>query len=656
MKIRCRTSSVEIPFPHSDFIRLITLNCLPVNFVMKVPATRILLLLSSFLLAFFCRGQEQFQVVTQTSDPQIITSKVDVLRTGREMTLDSILKPEINSRFEHYTNKKIVFEGWDPYNYWFRLLIRNTDTCEKKYFLLLGHIAFQESLLYQKKDTGWTAVARSGVKYSFDEQTYRYIHQAMPFSVKANSIDTIYLSYDYVGNFKTFVFALLSPAKMHKTATDVYFVFGLIFGTLSLFFALNLYLYFALREKLHLWYSIYLLLITYVILKYEGFDKQFLGLDSYLAVRLTPVQAIASLACFVQIHMIQMFLSNISRHEFLYKLTSVIKYNLLASAIAHTVFFYLGLDYRIESLIFHWTNKSLNIGLFIILIISLVSYYRKFKPALFVFLGTFVFLVGGMEKLFFLENVSYTFPPSLFEIGLVLETAVLSFAMMYRYNIFKKQKEALEAELSKQNNKAANDILVAQEVERKRIAEDLHDEIGSSLAVLKLRMQNMNIDRKDLDELISIVDEASSNTRNISHNLMPPEFEKTSLRDLLNGYYFKLNNETNTRFLFICKGKGKPFEKSTELMIYRIIIEITKNILMHAKASEATIQLLYEDDGLEIMAEDNGVGIRKADPKGIGIKNIYSRVNYLNGEISIDTNKNGTTIIINVPYSNFKST
>jgi signal transduction histidine kinase len=126
------------------------------------------------------------------------------------------------------------------------------------------------------------------------------------------------------------------------------------------------------------------------------------------------------------------------------------------------------------------------------------------------------------------------------------------------------------------------------------------------------------------------------------------------LRDLLQGYYFKLNQETGTRFLFIAKGQGKPFEKSTELMIYRTIIEITKNILMHAQASEATIQLLYQEEGLEIMAEDNGIGIRKSNSNGIGMKNIYSRVNYINGHISVDSGKKGTTIIINVPYNQTK--
>jgi signal transduction histidine kinase len=379
-------------------------------------------------------------------------------------------------------------------------------------------------------------------------------------------------------------------------------------------------------------------------------DKQFLGLDTIMAQRLTPVQAIAAIACFMQMHLIQMFLSNIRRDELLYKVTAFVKYNLLISGIAHIVTFALNVDYRIQSAIFEWSNKSLNLGLIFTIIICIVSYLRKFKPAMFVLLGTILFLLGGLEKLLFLENVTYTFPPSLFEIGLVIETAILSFAMMYRYRTFMKEKEDLEAILSYQNNQVANNILLAQEAERKRIAEDLHDEIGSSLAVLKIRMQNMNINKNDLDELITIVDKASSDTRNISHNLMPPEFEKTSLQDLLQGYYYKLNLETNTRFLFISKGQGQQFEKSTELMIYRIIIEITRNILMHSKATEATIQLIYEENGLEIMAEDNGVGIKKSNTDGIGMKNIYSRVNYINGEISVDTGKKGTTIIINVPY------
>ncbi len=62
------------------------------------------------------------------------------------------------------------------------------------------------------------------------------------------------------------------------------------------------------------------------------------------------------------------------------------------------------------------------------------------------------------------------------------------------------------------------------------VAEDLHDELGSSLAALKLKLQKANLPEEKLIEILGIVDKASFDTRNISHNLMPPEFEKTSLQ------------------------------------------------------------------------------------------------------------------------------
>lgn len=612
-----------------------------------------LIFLPALLLALPCLSeQKQGAVIVPDKNTLVITRQMEVLRTTRSISIDSLTNPVFKNKFEHFTDKSILFQGWDPYYYWFRFVIKNEEPTTSHYYLLMGHLAHNESELYQKNDGSWKVTARSGNIYRFDELPYPYIHHVLPIKVRGNSVDTFYLRYDYLVNFKTFVFVLQSPAAMQKLVNRVYFVFGLILGILTLFLLLNVYLYFTLKDKLHLWYAAYLIFVIFLIMRYEGLDKQFLGLDTLVAQRLTPVQAIAAFACFMQMHLIQMFLSNIKREEVLYKITSIVKYNLLISGIAHVITFYLNIDYKIQESIFEWSNKSLNLGLIFTILICVISYTRKFKPALFVLLGTIIFLLGGLEKLLFLENISYTLPPSLFEIGLVIETAILSFAMMYRYRSYAREKELLEAKLFDQGNQVANNILLAQEAERKRIAEDLHDEIGSSLAVLKIRMQNMDIAKDNLDELISIVDKASSDTRNISHNLMPPEFEKTSLTDLLQGYYLKLNRETNTRFLFISKGQGHRFRKNTDLMIYRIIIEITKNILKHSKATEATIQLIYEDEGLEIMAEDNGVGIGKTATDGIGMKNIFSRVNYINGEISIDSGKKGTTIIIYVPYKN----
>ena len=81
-------------------------------------------------------------------------------------------------------------------------------------------------------------------------------------------------------------------------------------------------------------------------------------------------------------------------------------------------------------------------------------------------------------------------------------------------------------------------------------------------------------------------------------------------------------------------------------------MELTGNILKHSGATEATIQFIYFDKHLEIMVEDNGVGFSGSQSNGIGLKNIQTRVNYLSGNMKIDSGANGTTVMLQVPYKN----
>jgi len=240
--------------------------------------------------------------------------------------------------------------------------------------------------------------------------------------------------------------------------------------------------------------------------------------------------------------------------------------------------------------------------------------------------------------------------PSLFQIFSVLEVIILSYGILYRYNSYRKEKDKLVQIVANSKLELSHQLIQTQEAERKRIAQDLHDELGSSLAALKLRLQKTSIPKMELEGILKVVDQASSDTRSISHNLMPPEFEKTLLTELMANYYSKLSTETNIKFEFHSSGNNQHFAKEDELVIYRIIMELTANILKHSHADEATVQMIYSEKYLDIMAEDNGKGIIKNETDGIGLRNIQSRVTYLKGEMHIDSNMDGTTIIIKIPY------
>ncbi|RYE26693.1 MAG: hypothetical protein EOP45_03500 [Sphingobacteriaceae bacterium] len=131
---------------------------------------------------------------------------------------------------------------------------------------------------------------------------------------------------------------------------------------------------------------------------------------------------------------------------------------------------------------------------------------------------------------------------------------------------------------------------------------------------------------------------------------MPPEFGSIKMNELLQDYYARLKQESQVRFYFHSSGSNGHFNKQHELILYRIILELTQNILKHSHATEATVQLVYYDSYLEIVAEDNGIGINNISHDGIGLKNIRSRVKYLRGKLNLDHNMHGTTVIVTVPY------
>lgn len=79
-------------------------------------------------------------------------------------------------------------------------------------------------------------------------------------------------------------------------------------------------------------------------------------------------------------------------------------------------------------------------------------------------------------------------------------------------------------------------------------------------------------------------------------------------------------------------------------------MELTSNIIRHANATEATMQLVYHENYLAIMAEDNGGGFGNNNTAGIGLKTIRLRIDFLNGTFNIDTGNTGTTIMIQIPY------
>ncbi len=195
-----------------------------------------------------------------------------------------------------------------------------------------------------------------------------------------------------------------------------------------------------------------------------------------------------------------------------------------------------------------------------------------------------------------------------------------------------------------------------QETERSRIAKDLHDGLGGLFSTIKMYFSTLQHEQPQLKEetlfvkSYDLVHSASEEVRRIAHNMMPEVLIKIGLLQAVQELCNSVSAGKLLHATLQTYGMEKRLNASTEVMLFRIIQELLNNIIKHAKASEAIIQFNKEGNRLSVLVEDNGEGFNMAE-KGekakAGLASVESRVTYLNGKLSIDSQKEtGTTVMM----------
>jgi signal transduction histidine kinase len=195
-----------------------------------------------------------------------------------------------------------------------------------------------------------------------------------------------------------------------------------------------------------------------------------------------------------------------------------------------------------------------------------------------------------------------------------------------------------------------------QETERTRIAKDLHDGLGGLFSTVKMYFSTLQHEQDVLQnnslftKSYELIDTASEEVRRIAHNMMPEVLMKLGLIPAIQDMCSNISAGKLLQVKLQHYGMDKRFNAATEIMLYRIIQELLNNIIKHAQASEAIVQFNRDEESLTVTVEDNGRGfnLQEVDDKNhAGLETIRSRVNYLNGNISIDSEKEiGTTVMI----------
>lgn len=271
-----------------------------------------------------------------------------------------------------------------------------------------------------------------------------------------------------------------------------------------------------------------------------------------------------------------------------------------------------------------------------------VSLFEALNSKLFTHLFIYIF-----THLFMLPNDFF----SLVIIGiLVMMTLALSLVIFFytsQRRLLKEKNRQQELEIQYQQELLYSTILT-QEKERKRIAKELHDEIGSKLNVVFLSLYRLQKQTKavskakeTIEEMTQLINTTIGTTRQISHDLLPPTLDDfglaAAIQELTNAYAktetVKIEfDRTNTQERF-------P-DKNTELNLYRVVQELVKNSIVHGKSKNISIKLETSASDFQINYQDDGQGFDMdvvKEKKGLGTQNIESRLNMSNADIRYET-------------------
>jgi two-component system, NarL family, sensor kinase len=212
-----------------------------------------------------------------------------------------------------------------------------------------------------------------------------------------------------------------------------------------------------------------------------------------------------------------------------------------------------------------------------------------------------------------------------------------------------RRKNLQQQEINKRQNEIFNVVSSTQDQERKRIAQDLHDGMGSLLSAAKLKLSGMQTNN-GIEDTIRILDDASVELRNIAHNIMPATLSRIGLTGALQNFFGRMKDGP-LQFHFTHHGFDERIDEEKEILLYRVVLELVNNVVKHAKAKNVTIQLLKYPESINLIVEDDGIGMAGETNReeGTGLRNIASRVSYLKGNFSVDSGARGTTVIIDLP-------
>lgn len=228
-------------------------------------------------------------------------------------------------------------------------------------------------------------------------------------------------------------------------------------------------------------------------------------------------------------------------------------------------------------------------------------------------------------------------------------------------------KQALQ-ETENKYQKALRSLVSAmplvEERERRRIAADLHDNIGQTLALSKIKLGYLSElvssddHRETVEEIRELMEQSIQYTRSLTSELSPPLLYELGFEEAVESLAEQMQKKHGTRIDFEDDGQPKPLDDAARIVLYKAVRELLVNVVKHSRAHRADVSIRRDGDFIEIIVRDDGVGFKdsreeahgRSTESGFGLFNIRERLESIEGRFEVDSGPGcGTRVIIRAP-------
>ena len=530
--------------------------------------------------------------------------------------------------------------------FWFSVSIKNTTARHQRLYYVVEHSHLRRLCFYEAVNDTVKLKSETGYQFSFLERAVPHRYFIFPLELSPHETKTLILLVDQE-NSLNLPMSLWNQDSFHQRDYVLNLLFGLGLGFVLFCAIFSLIGAILLRQQLFVWYFLYLLSVLFYGFTEPGFSIQFLfpTLTNFGG----PLSIHAPIYTFIFLIKFSQALLNTKKSLPLpHRILNFIFYLMIGMVLADWA---LGETLRTYSFYYLPVVFGVMIVGLVLLVFCGIRTLKINRPIASLYLSAsgMVLMSGLISIPNTVYGLSVTFRLNPVLLGYLFEVFFLSFALIIQYRQLQRERTALAAQLAEQQQQMYKNYIEGIEKERSRIAGELHDDIGARLSNIK---QIVGIHQENVEETKQKIDNLIDDIRRLSHDLALPVAHVSGLRPLVEQLIGDVRKNSTIDFRLNCYDFVERFSATEIQQLYRILQEAIHNIVSHAQATMADIQLFGYENEIVIVIEDDGKGFEIAEKiNGIGLNQMRIRTESLGGRIEINSKPGmGTHILIEMPF------